>query len=149
MQGNSANTGLWCGIGACFGFGGTAASHVSQIPISGCVEPDISDDFDIQKDNELQSKLSAPAADAVMTKPPAAEPSKKKVKSDKDELAKEIEKVSEQIAINDAENAIQQKPYVFPAVDLLKAPDRVKPVIRRLICVRRRQSLNRLLMYLG
>lgn len=29
--------------------GGTAASHVSQIPISGCVEPDISDDFDIQK----------------------------------------------------------------------------------------------------
>lgn len=106
--------------------GGTAASHVSQIPISGCVEPDISDDFDIQKDNELQSKLSAPAADAVMTKPPAAEPSKKKVKSDKDELAKEIEKVSEQIAINDAENAIQQKPYVFPAVDLLKAPDRGK-----------------------
>lgn len=106
--------------------GGTAASHVSQIPISGCVEPDISDDFDIQKDNELQSKLSAPAADAVMTKPPAAEPGKKKVKSDKDELAKEIEKVSEQIAINDAENAIQQKPYVFPAVDLLKAPDRGK-----------------------
>lgn len=106
--------------------GGTAASHVSQIPISGCVEPDISDDFDIQKDNELQSKLSAPAADAVMTKPPAAEPGKKKVKSDKDELAKEVEKVSEQIAINDAENAIQQKPYVFPAVDLLKDPDRGK-----------------------
>ena len=106
--------------------GGTAASHVSQIPISGCVEPDISDDFGIQKDNELQSKLSAPAADAVMTKPPAAEPSKKKVKSDKDELAKEVEKVSEQIAINDAENAVQQKPYVFPAVDLLKAPDRGK-----------------------
>ena len=106
--------------------GGTAASHVSQIPISGCVEPDISDDFDIQKDNELQSKLSAPAADAVMTKPPAAEPGKKKVKSDKDELAKEVEKVSKQIAINDAENAIQQKPYVFPAVDLLKAPDRGK-----------------------
>lgn len=105
---------------------GTAASHVSQIPISGCVEPDISDDFGIQKDNELQSKLSAPAADAVMTKPPAAEPGKKKVKSDKDELAKEVEKVSEQIAINDAENAIQQKPYVFPAVDLLKAPDRGK-----------------------
>ena len=103
---------------------GTAASHVSQIPISGCVEPDISDDFGIQKDNELQSKLSAPAADAVMTKPPAAESGKKKVKSDKDELAKEVEKVSEQIAINDAENAIQQKPYVFPAVDLLKAPDR-------------------------
>lgn len=106
--------------------GGTAASHVSQIPISGCVEPDISDDFGIQKDNELQSKLSAPAADAVMTKPPAAEPGKKKAKSDKDELAKEVEKVSEQIAINDAENAIQQKPYVFPAVDLLKAPDRGK-----------------------
>ena len=106
--------------------GGTAVSHVSQIPISGCVEPDISDDFDIQKDNELQSKLSAPAADAVMTKPPAVEPGKKKVKSDKDELAKEVEKVSEQIAINDAENAIQQKPYVFPAVDLLKAPDRGK-----------------------
>ena len=106
--------------------GGTAASHVSQIPISGCVEPDISDDFGIQKDNELQSKLSAPAVDAVMTKPPAAELSKKKVKSDKDELAKEVEKVSEQIAINDAENAIQQKPYVFPAVDLLKAPDRGK-----------------------
>ncbi len=106
--------------------GGTAASHVSQIPISGCVEPDISDDFDIQKDNELQSKLSAPAADAVMTKPPAVEPGKKKVKSDKDELAKEVEKVSEQIAINDAENAIQQKPYVFPTVDLLKAPDRGK-----------------------
>lgn len=106
--------------------GGTAASHVSQIPISGCVEPDISDDFGIQKDNELQSKLSAPAADAVMTKPPAAEPGKKKVKSDKDELSKEVEKVSEQIAINDAENAIQQKPYVFPAVDLLKAPDRGK-----------------------
>lgn len=106
--------------------GGTAASHVSQIPISGCVEPDISDDFGIQKDNELQSKLSAPAADAVMTKPPAAESGKKKVKSDKDELAKEVEKVSEQIAINDAENAIQQKPYVFPAVDLLKAPDRGK-----------------------
>ena len=106
--------------------GGTAASHVSQIPISGCVEPDISDDFGIQKDNELQSKLSAPVADAVMTKPPAAEPGKKKVKSDKDELAKEVEKVSEQIAINDAENAIQQKPYVFPAVDLLKAPDRGK-----------------------
>lgn len=106
--------------------GDTAASHVSQIPISGCVEPDISDDFGIQKDNELQSKLSAPAADAVMTKPPAAEPGKKKVKSDKDELAKEVEKVSEQIAINDAENAIQQKPYVFPAVDLLKAPDRGK-----------------------
>lgn len=106
--------------------GGTAASHVSQIPISGCVEPDIFDDFDIQKDNELQSKLSAPVADAVMTKPPAAEPGKKKVKSDKDELAKEVEKVSEQIAINDAENAIQQKPYVFPAVDLLKAPDRGK-----------------------
>lgn len=105
---------------------GAAASHVSQIPISGCVEPDISDDFGIQKDNELQSKLSAPAADAVMTKPPAAEPGKKKVKSDKDELAKEVEKVSEQIAINDAENAIQQKPYVFPAVDLLKAPDRGK-----------------------
>ena len=105
---------------------GTAASHVSQIPISGCVEPDISDDFGIQKDNELQSKLSAPAADAVMTKPPAVEPGKKKVKSDKDELAKEVEKVSEQIAINDAENAIQQKPYVFPAVDLLKAPDRGK-----------------------
>ena len=36
-------------------------------PISGCVEPDISDDFGIQKDNALQSKLSAPAADAVMT----------------------------------------------------------------------------------
>ncbi len=106
--------------------GGTAASHVSQIPISGCVEPDISDDFYIQKDNELQSKLSAPAADAVMTKPPAAEPGKKKVKSDKDELTKEVEKVSEQIAINDAENAIQQKPYVFPAVDLLKDPDRGK-----------------------
>ena len=106
--------------------GGTAASHVSQIPISGCVEPDIFDDFDIQKDNELQSKLSAPVADAVMTKPPAAESGKKKVKSDKDELAKEVEKVSEQIAINDAENAIQQKPYVFPAVDLLKAPDRGK-----------------------
>ena len=105
---------------------GAAASHVSQIPISGCVEPDISDDFDIQKDNELQSKLSAPAADAVMTKPPAAEPGKKNVKSDKDELAKEVEKVSEQIAVNDAENAIQQKPYVFPAVDLLKAPDRGK-----------------------
>lgn len=105
---------------------GTAASHVSQIPISGCVEPDISDDFGIQKDNELQSKLSAPAADAVMTKLPAVEPGKKKVKSDKDELAKEVEKVSEQIAINDAENAIQQKPYVFPAVDLLKAPDRGK-----------------------
>lgn len=105
---------------------GTAASHVSQIPISGCVEPDISDDFGIQKDNELQSKLSAPAADAVMTKPPAAEQSKKNVKSDKDELAKEVEKVSEQIAINDAENAIQQKPYVFPAVDLLKAPDKGK-----------------------
>lgn len=106
--------------------GGTAASHVSQIPISGCVEPDIFDDFDIQKDNELQSKLSAPVADAVMTKPPAAEPGKKNVKSDKDELSKEVEKVSEQIAINDAENAIQQKPYVFPAVDLLKAPDRGK-----------------------
>ena len=106
--------------------GGTAASHVSQIPISGCVEPDISDDFDIQKDNELQSKLSAPVADAVMTKPPAAESGKKKVKSDKDELAKEVEKVSEQIAVNDAENAIQQKPYVFPTVDLLKAPDRGK-----------------------
>lgn len=106
--------------------GGTAASHVSQIPISGCVEPDIFDDFDIQKDNELQSKLSAPVADAVMTKPPAAESGKKKVKSDKDELSKEVEKVSEQIAINDAENAIQQKPYVFPAVDLLKAPDRGK-----------------------
>ena len=106
--------------------GGTAASHVSQIPISGCVEPDISDDFDIQKDNELQSKLSAPAADAVMTKPSVAEPGKKNVKSDKDELSKEVEKVSEQIAINDAENAIQQKPYVFPAVDLLKAPDRGK-----------------------
>ena len=106
--------------------GGTAASHVSQIPISGCVEPDISDDFGIQKDNELQSKLSAPAADAVMTKPPAAELGKKKVKSDKDELAKEVEKVSEQIAINDAENAIQQKPYVFPTVDLLKAPERGK-----------------------
>lgn len=105
---------------------GAAASHVSQIPISGCVEPDIFDDFDIQKDNELQSKLSAPVADAVMTKPPAAEPGKKKVKSDKDELSKEVEKVSEQIAINDAENAIQQKPYVFPAVDLLKAPDRGK-----------------------
>lgn len=44
------------------------------------------------KDNELQSKLSAPAADAVMTKPPAAEQSKKNVKSDKDELAKEVEK---------------------------------------------------------
>ena len=55
------------------GSGAAAASHVSQIPISGCVEPDISDDFDIQKDNELQSKLSAPVADAVMTKPPAAE----------------------------------------------------------------------------
>ena len=109
-----------------FGQGAAAASHVSQIPISGCVEPDISDDFGIQKDNELQSKLSAPAADAVMTKPPAAEPGKKKVKSDKDELAKEVEKVSEQIAINDAENAIQQKPYVFPTVDLLKAPDRGK-----------------------
>lgn len=106
--------------------GAAAASHVSQIPISGCVEPDISDDFDIQKDNELQSKLSAPAADAVMTKPPAAEPGKKNVKSDKDELAKEVEKVSEQIAVNDAENAIQQKPYVFPTVDLLKAPDRGK-----------------------
>ena len=105
------------------GSGATAASHVSQIPISGCVEPDISDDFGIQKDNELQSKLSAPAADVVMTKPPAAEPSKKNVKSDKDELAKEVEKVSEQIAINDAENAIQQKPYIFPVVDLLKAPD--------------------------
>lgn len=78
------------------------------------------------KDNELQSKLSAPAADAVMTKPPAAEPGKKNVKSDKDELAKEVEKVSEQIAVNDAENAIQQKPYVFPTVDLLKAPDRGK-----------------------
>ena len=61
-----------------------------------------------------------------MTKPPAAEPGKKNVKSDKDELAKEVEKVSEQIAINDAENAIQQKPYVFPTVDLLKAPDRGK-----------------------
>ena len=36
--------------------------------------------------------LSAPAADAVMTKPPAAEPGKKSVKSDKDELAKEVEK---------------------------------------------------------
>ena len=108
------------------GSGAAAASPVSQIPISGCVEPDISDDFDIQKDNELQSKLSAPVADAVMTKPPAAESGKKKVKSDKDELAKEVEKVSEQIAINDAENAIQQKPYVFPAVDLLKAPDRGK-----------------------
>ena len=83
-------------------------------------------DFGIQKDNELQSKLSAPVADVVMTKPPAAEPGKKKVKSDKDELAKEVEKVSEQIAINDAENAIQQKPYVFPDVDLLKAPDRGK-----------------------
>ncbi len=56
-----------------------------------------------------------------MTKPPAAEPGKKKVKSDKDELSKEVEKVSEQIAVNDAENAIQQKPYVFPTVDLLKA----------------------------
>ena len=108
------------------GSGAAAASHVSQIPISGCVEPDISDDFGIQKDNELQSKLSAPAADAVMTKPPAAEQSKKNVKSDKDELSKEVEKVSEQIAINDAENAIQQKPYVFPAVDLLKAPDKGK-----------------------
>ena len=63
------------------GSGAAVESHVSQIPISGCVEPDISDDFDIQKDNELQSKLSAPAADAVMTKPPAAEPGKKKVKS--------------------------------------------------------------------
>ena len=63
------------------GSGAAAASHVSQIPISGCVEPDISDDFGIQKDNELQSKLSAPAADAVMTKPPAAEQSKKNVKS--------------------------------------------------------------------
>lgn len=31
------------------GSGAAAASHVSQIPISGCVEPDISDDFDIQK----------------------------------------------------------------------------------------------------
>ena len=93
-------------------------ADVYKRQISGCVEPDISDDFGIQKDNELQSKLSAPAADAVMTKPPAAEPGKKKVKSDKDELAKEVEKVSEQIAINDAENAIQQKPYVFPAVDL-------------------------------
>ena len=61
------------------GSGAAAASHVSQIPISGCVEPDISDDFGIQKDNELQSKLSAPAADAVMTKPPAAEQSKKNV----------------------------------------------------------------------
>ena len=47
------------------GSGAAAASHVSQIPISGCVEPDISDDFGIQKDNEQQSKLSAPAADAV------------------------------------------------------------------------------------
>lgn len=61
-----------------------------------------------------------------MTKPPAAEPGKKNVKSDKDELSKEVEKVSEQIAVNDAENAIQQKPYVFPTVDLLKAPDRGK-----------------------
>lgn len=109
-----------------FGQGAAATSHVSQIPISGCVEPDISDDFGIQKDNELQSKLSASAADVVMTKPPAAEPGKKNVKSDKDELAKEVEKVSEQIAANDAENAIQQKPYVFPTVDLLKAPDRGK-----------------------
>lgn len=108
------------------GSGAAATSHVSQIPISGCVEPDISDDFGIQKDNELQSKLSASAADVVMTKPPAAEPGKKNVKSDKDELAKEVEKVSEQIAANDAENAIQQKPYVFPTVDLLKAPDRGK-----------------------
>lgn len=83
-------------------------SHVSQIPISGCVEPDIPDDFE------------------AMTKPPVAENRKKNVKSDKDELAKEVEKVSEQIAINDAENAIQQKPYVFPTVDLLKAPDRSK-----------------------
>jgi DNA segregation ATPase FtsK/SpoIIIE, S-DNA-T family len=108
------------------GSGAAVESHVSQIPISGCVEPDISDDFGIQEDNELQSKLSAPAADAVMTKPPAAESGKKNVKSDKDELAKEVEKVSEQIAANDAENAIQQKPYIFPTVDLLKAPDRGK-----------------------
>ena len=129
--------------------GGTAASHVSQIPISGCVEPDISDDFDIQKDNELQSKLSAPAADAVMTKPPAAEPSKKKVKSDKDELAKEIEKVSEQIAINDAENAIQQKPYVFPAVDLLKAPDRGKTGDSQAHLRETAAKLEQTLMYLG
>lgn len=103
------------------------AGEIVQTPDFGVAsEPDISDDFGIQKDNELQSKLSAPAADAVMTKPPAAEPGKKNVKSDKDELAKEVEKVSEQIAINDAENAIQQKPYVFPTVDLLKAPDRGK-----------------------
>ena len=90
------------------GLGAEDESHVSQIPISGCVEPDISDDFE------------------AMTKPPVAENRKKNVKSDKDELAKEVEKVSEQIAINDAENAIQQKPYVFPTVDLLKAPDRSK-----------------------
>ena len=44
--------------------GGTASSHVSQIPISGCVAPDISYVFDIHKANELQSKLSAPSADA-------------------------------------------------------------------------------------
>ena len=108
------------------GSGAAAASHVSQIPISGCVEPDISDDFGIQKDNELQSKLSAPSADAVMTKPPAAEQSKKNVKSDKDELAKEVR--------------------LLICLRLLTG---VKPVIRRLICVRRRQSLNRLLMCLG
>lgn len=101
-------------------------SHVSQIPISGCVEPDIPDDFGGQKDDELKSDLSDQTAEEAMVKPHVAENKKKNVKSDKDELAKEVEKVSEQIAINDAENAIQQKPYVFPTVDLLKAPDRSK-----------------------
>lgn len=108
------------------GLGAEAESHVSQIPISGCVEPDIPDDFGGQKDDELKSDLSDQTAEEAMVKPPVAENRKKNVKSDKDELAKEVEKVSEQIAINDAENAIQQKPYVFPTVDLLKAPDRSK-----------------------
>ena len=58
--------------------------------------------------------------------PPVAECTKKKAKSSQEELAQEVEKVSEQIALHDSESAVNKCSYVYPTPELLKPADKSK-----------------------
>ncbi|WP_455722054.1 DNA translocase FtsK [Agathobacter sp.] len=61
---------------------------------------------------------------AAVSEPPVAERTKKKAKSSQEELAQEVEKVSEQIALHDSESTVNQCSYVYPTPELLKPADK-------------------------
>ncbi len=63
---------------------------------------------------------------AAVSEPPVAERMKKKAKSSQDELAQEVDKVSEQIALHDSDSATSQCNYVYPTPELLKSADKSK-----------------------